>query len=197
MALPVLPSLIGVAFPIKRSPNWPTVKQDALSGKRIRVPLYTYPTYQYEISFDVLRTDASLLELQTLQGFIAAVQGPAQLWAYDDPNDDSANGQDFGIGDGQTTTFQLVRSYGGFTEPAFLVNGTPAIFVNGTTTTPASISAYGVVTFSTAPAAGAVLTWTGNFYWPCRFDDEATEFENFMSGFFRLKSLKFSTEKLP
>lgn len=197
MALPVLPSLIGVAFPIKRSPNWPTVKQDALSGKRIRVPLYTYPTYQYEISFDVLRTGASLLELQTLQGFIASVQGPAQLWAYDDPNDDSASEQDFGLGDGQTTTFQLVRSYGGFAEPVFLVNGTPAIFINGTLTTPASISAYGLVTFSTAPAAGAALTWTGNFYWPCRFDDEATEFENFMSGFFRLKSLKFSTEKLP
>lgn len=195
---PVLPSLIGQAFPIKGpSPNWSSVKQDALSGKRVRYSLYTYPTYSYEISFNVLRTAAALAELQTLRGFINSVAGPVQLWGYTDPNDKSVSGQEFGTGDGATTAFQLVRTLGGFTEPVFLLNGAPSIYVNSTLTAPASISGYGVVNFSSAPASGAALTWSGSFYWPCRFDEDVTQFENNLSGFFRLSSLKFSTEKLP
>lgn len=195
---PLLPSLIGQAFPIKGpSPNWPTVKQDALSLKRTRYPLVSYPSYAYEISFNVLRTSAVLAELQTLRGFINSVNGPALLWGYTDPNDNSVATQEFGVGDGSTTNFQLVRAFGGFTEPVFLVNGTPTIYVSGTPTLPASISDYGVVAFSSPPMTGAALTWTGSYYWPCRFDEEVSQFSNFLSGFFNMKSLKFSTEKLP
>jgi hypothetical protein len=198
MALQVFPSLIGQALPIKGpAPNWPTVKQDAVTGKRIRVPLTTYPTYRYEISFAVLRTAAAFLELQQLRGFINSVNGPAQLWAYTDPNDNTVTAQEFGVGNGSTTAFQLVRAFGGFVEPVFLVNGTPTVTVNGTPTTSGTLSPYGVVTFNSAPASGAALAWSGSFYWPCRFDDEVTQFENSYSGFFNLKSLKFSTEKLP
>jgi hypothetical protein len=197
---PVFPSLIGLAFPIKRSaPRFMTAQQEAFSGKRARYPLRTYPTYSYEIAFNVLRNAAAYLELQTLAGFIAQVQGPAQLWAYDDPNDDTASGQQFGQGDGATTgPFQLVRTYGGFTEPVFLINGTPSVFIDQAQTVDFTIDDYGRLTFGDAPAAGTVLSWTGQFYWPCRFDDDDVgQFENFMAGLFRLKSLKFTTEKLP
>jgi hypothetical protein len=195
----VLPSLIGLAFPIKGpSPNWPTVKHDALSLKRVRYPLVSYPSYGYEISFNVLRTASALAELQTLRGFINSVYGPALLWGYTDPNDNTVTNQNFGAGNGTTTgPFQLVRTFGGFTEPVFLLNGTPTISVAGTPTAAYTLDNYGNVTFNSAPANGAALTWSGSYYWPCRFDDEVTQFENNLSGFFNLKSLKFSTEKLP
>jgi uncharacterized protein (TIGR02217 family) len=202
MALPVFPTLPGLMFPMKRKSVWSTVKQDALSGKRTRYPLWTYPLYQWEISFDFLRTAAAFLEWQTLEGFIKSVQGAAQLFAYLDPNDSVATAQGFGAGDGVTTSFQLVRALGGFAEPVFLpvLSGglVTQITVAGTPTTAYTVSPYGVVTFTSAPANGAALAWTGTFYFGCRFDDDATDFSNFMSGLFELKSpLKFSSEKLP
>lgn len=200
MAPPVFPSLPGITYPIPSSVEWPTVKQDALSGKRIRVPLVTYPIRHWDLPFSFLRTDAAFTEWQTFVGFINSLNGPAQLFAYDDPNYDSVSAQSFGAGDGTTLSFQLVASLGGFAEPVFLVNGAPQIFVNGvlkTVTTDYTISAYGVVTFTVAPAAAAPLTWTGNFYWPCRLDDEVTSLELFMNKLFSCKSLKISSEKLP
>lgn len=197
MTLPVFPSLAGLGWPVKRAVLWDTVKHDALSGKRTRYPNWTYPLYKYDLPLNVLRSGSAYLEWQQLEGFINSVQGAAQLWAFSDPNDSSVTAQGFGIGDGTSTAFQLVRALGNFTQPVFLVNGTPTITINGTPTVAFSLSAYGVVTFNSAPAAAAALAWSGSYYWPCRFDDDATDIENFMSQLLRSKSLKFSTEKLP
>lgn len=195
----VLPSLIGEAFPIKKTVNWSAVKQDALSGKKIRTSLYTYPTYAYEISFNVLRTAASLAELQTLLGFINQVYGPTYLWGYTDPDDNSVTNQQFAEGNGSTTLFQLIRTYGRFNEPVFLLNGAPIIYVGGvqqTLGTNYNISATANVSFQAAPAPGQLLTWTGSYYLPCRFDEDANQFVKQMSTYFKMASLKFSTEKI-
>jgi hypothetical protein len=197
MTVPVFPSLPGIAYPVKRTVQWSTVKADALSGKRARFALWTYPIYQYELPFNFLRSDALTLEWQTLEGFINSVQGGYGLFAYSDPNDSAVAGQQFGQGDGVSVSFQLVRALGGFSVPVFLLNGTPTIEVAGVVTAPASISPYGVVTFAAAPASGASLTWTGNYYMPARFDDDTTDFSQFMQTIWELKALKFSTEKLP
>jgi uncharacterized protein (TIGR02217 family) len=197
MSLPVFPTLPGLAWSIKRSAERNTIKHDALSGKNVRIANWTYPKYHYELPFNFLRSATAYQEWQTLEGFYDSVNGAAGLWAYDDPNDDSIANQGFGEGDGTTTTFQLVRGFGGQAAPVFLVNGTPTIMVGGTPTAAFSISAYGVVTFSTPPAVNALLTWSGNYYMPCQFDDDTLEVENFMSQLARVKSLKFSTVKLP
>ena len=196
----VFPSLPGITYPAKRSPNWPTVKQDALSGRRTRVPLQSFPTYNYELQFSFLRSDSVDLEWQQLEGFINSLNGPAQLFGYSDPNDNAVTNQGFGEGDGTTLgPFQLVRSLGGFVIPVYLLNGNPAIKVAGTTNSAWTVDAYGRVTFNSgsAPANGALLTWTGSYYMPCRLDDEVVDFSQFLYQLFELKSLKFSTEKLP
>lgn len=200
MALPVFPTLRNVTFPRPRAVLWSTLKQDAISGKRSRYPLWSYPVYQYSLDISLLRSDSINLEWQTLEGFINSVNGPAQLWSYLDPNDNAVVTQSFGQGDGVSTSFQLVRSLGGFAVPVFLVNGSPSIFVAGvlmTVTVDYTISPYGVVAFTSPPANGAALSWTGSYYFPCRFDDDQTSFSNFMQNFWELRALKFSTEKLP
>lgn len=199
--VPVFPTLSGLAFPVKRKPVWTTVKADALSGKRTRYPNFTYPFFKYEISITALSAGGAIGALaaqgwQQLEGFIGLVQGPAQLFAFDDVNDDSVTNQLFGAGDGVTATFQLVRTLGGFTAPVFLINGTPSFAVGGVTTA-GTVSPYGAVTFAAPPAPGALLTWTGMYYQPCRFDEDETGFSNFMSQLFELQKLSFSTEKLP
>jgi hypothetical protein len=199
MTLAVFPTLPGLGWPVKVGIKWDDDEQDAISGKRVRVPHYSFPIYEYELTVEVLQT--TLGDRQALQGFINSVNGPSRLWAFTDPDDSSVSAQEFGEGDGTTVgPFQLVRSIGGFTEPVFLVNGTPQIFVAGVLKTPGTdytISAYGVVTFLVAPANGALLTWTGSYFWPCRFDKSVIQFVKLMSGLYQVGSLKFSTEKLP
>jgi uncharacterized protein (TIGR02217 family) len=197
MNIPVFPSLPGLAWSIKRSAELNTIKHEAISGKNIRIANWTYPKYHYEVPLNFLRSAAAYQEWQTLEGFYNSVNGPAGLWAYDDSNDDTATNEGLGEGDGTTTAFQLVRAFGGQAGPVFLVNGTPTITVGGTPTTAFSVSAYGVVSFTAAPAAGALVAWSGNFYMPCQFDDDKLDVENFMFQLARVKSLKFSTVKLP
>lgn len=195
---PTLTQVVG--WPVKRVPEWSTVRQDALSGKRTRTQNFSYPIYRYELTFKLLRTAAAYLEWQTLQGFINQQLGGAGLWLYDDVNDDTATAQSFGTGDGATTAFQLVRTLGGFGEPVFFPNVITNIKINGVTKTvnvDYTVGNYGVITFTAAPAGGAALTWNGTFYWGCRFDDDQFGFQADYSGIMSMRSLKFSTEKLP
>lgn len=194
----VFPALVGVKFPIPRKINWDAAKQRALSGKTARFSNYTYPTYSWQVDIGVLRSAQAFTELQQLMGFVNALQGPVGLFGYTDPDDNAVSNATFGLGDGATAgPFQLVRPFGNFVEPIFLLNGNPTISVAGTPTTAFTVDLYGRVTFNAAPANGAQLTWSGAFYWPCRFDDDSTDISLFQSGIYQAKKLAFSSEKLP
>jgi uncharacterized protein (TIGR02217 family) len=202
MTIPVFPSvtaLPGITFPVKSTVVWNTVKHEALSGKRIRLGNWTYPIRRWDLPISTLRTASNYLEWQTLIGFINSVLGAALVWAYSDPLDNAVVNQPFGEGDGTTTTFQLVRTLGGFAEPVFLAQfgaTFPTVSVNGTPTQNYVISPTGLITFAAAPGAGAALTWSGSFWWPVRFDDDETDLSQFLVNIVEAKSLKFSSEKL-
>jgi uncharacterized protein (TIGR02217 family) len=194
MALAVFPTLTNLAWPVKWSPRWSYNKQDALSGARTRTSYETYPTYDAEVAFNVLRfTDNTW---QQIQGFINAASGGVGLWLYNNPIDNTATSQSFGAGDGVSTSFQLVRTLGGFTEPVFFPNAISSIQVNGTPTGAYTVTDTGIIVFSSAPASSATLTWSGTYWWGCRFDDDVFGFENFMQYLLSMKSMKFSTEKI-
>jgi uncharacterized protein (TIGR02217 family) len=201
MALPVFPSLPGIMFPVKRIPTWDTVKQDALSGKRVRSQNYSNPVWHWEVGFDFLRSASAYQEFQQLADFVNAAMGGTGLFLYNEPTDNTATAQQFAIADGSSANYQLVRSLypGGLAspEPVFFPNVITDVKVNSVGTGAYTVSPYGQVVFNTPPNAGNVLTWDGTFYWGCRFDDDQFEFSNFMLNLFDLRSLKFSSEKLP
>jgi hypothetical protein len=78
-------------------------------------------------------------------------------------------------GDGTSTQFQLARQIGaGGWDVIQNNNGNPtSVRVNGTPTGAYSLSSTGVVTFSSAPASSANLTWAGDIYFLCRFTDDS------------------------
>lgn len=196
---PVFPTLPLVTFPAKRGIIWDWVDQIALSGKRTRYSLYSYPRYSWELPISGLRTAAAYAEFQTLVGFINSLSGGVGLFGYTDPIDNSVTAQNFGTGNGTTTQFQLVRSLGGEAEPVFLLNGNPTIYVAGVPKVLGidyNISTTGQISFLYAPALNAALTWTGSYYWPCRLAEATTDFGLFVYNIYELKSLKFSSEKL-
>lgn len=197
----VFPTLSGIVYPVKRSPIWSTASQVTIAGRRTTQQFYTYPRYRYEVAFSFLRTATANKEWQTLLAFINRMGGAAGLFGFTDPDDSTVTDQVLGTGTGSQTQYQLVRTLTGnspntFAEPVWLPNGTPTIKINGTPTVLFSVSSTGLITFNSAPALGAALTWTGSYYWPCRFDEDINEFEKFASGFFEMKKLGFTTEKL-
>lgn len=167
-------------WPIKRTPKYATLTQTPVSLRgQLNISLTPYPIWEYEIGLGYLRGAIAdpTSAVNQIAGFFAAAAGAAGLWLFADPFDSTATAQQFGTGDGSTTAFQMQRplgAYGGVTAYDLIqnLNGTPSIYVNGTLTTPASISATGLVTFSTAPVAGATLTWTGSFYYLCHFTED-------------------------
>lgn len=200
MSVPAFPTLPGLTYPVGRSHMIDVESEDAVSGARTRYSYQSYPLYKFTLKFEFLRSDQADLEWQQLAGFWNSVYGPTYLFSFDDPNDDNVTMQDFGEGDGATTSFQLVRTLGGFTEPVFLVDPdvVPTIYDAGSPVSDANytISQYGVVEFNTPPNNGDQLQWTGNFFWPCRFDKGSADFNNFMYQFFELNQVTFTTEKI-
>jgi len=53
-----------------------------------------------------------------------------------------------------------------------------------------TIGSTGLVTFTTAPASGAALTWTGTYYFRCRFTKDQIEFDGFMQDLYELKKVE-------
>jgi uncharacterized protein (TIGR02217 family) len=200
MSNAVLPMLPGLLFPVTKSPMWSTKIQPSVSGKETRLAYWSYPRWKYSIGYDFLRSSV-LGELQTLAGFYNARQGAYDSFLFLDPDDNAVTAQGFGFGDGATTTFQLARTYGGYVEPVLAVNVTPTpqIFINGTQKTGGTdytlnVST-GVVTFTTAPGASVALTWTGSYYWRCRFLDDSIDLNKFMRDLWELKTLNFQSLK--
>ena len=193
----VYPSLPGLAFPVVRVPTWKSNVMESASGREFRAGLMTYPRYKYQLKYEFLRDTASLTEMRTLLGFFNQVRGDFDTWLFTDPDDNSVTAQQFGTGNGATKTFQLVRTNGGFAEPVYDLNGNPSVYVAGvlkTLGTDYTISS-GLVTFTAAPANGAVLTWTGSFYWRCRFTTPTSEFSKFMNTLWEAGKVEFITCK--
>lgn len=52
-----------------------------------------------------------------------------------------------------------------------------------------------VLTLTRAAASGAILAWSGSYYWRCRFDADDLPFEQFMSQFWKTGEVKLITVK--
>lgn len=198
MSSAVYPTLAGLEFGVTRSPSFSTNTQRAVSGYESRIARMAYPLYTFKLKYEFLRAGAASLEMQTLAGFFIARQGSFDSFLFADPDDYTVTDQLIGTGDGSNKTFQLVRTFGagGFTlsEPVHNTNSTPVIKVDGVTktvTTDYTISSTGLVTFVSAPANTKPVTWTGTFYYRCRFKDDASDFDKFAQDLWSNSAVSF------
>lgn len=200
MSSSILPVLPGMTFPVTKTPTWRNRVQEAVSGKETRIGLWTYPRWKWSLPYEFIRDkpEASKDELWQLLGFFNEHRGSLDSWLFEDPDDKTVTTQAFGTGDGVRTQWQLARTRGGFVEPVKALNGAPSIFKNAvlqTVTTHYTISASGLVTFVTAPANGLALTWTGSFYWRCRFLEDEISVEKFAHKLWEMQQLEFISVK--
>ena len=145
-APPVFPQLAGQGWSVHKKPTFSTIVASHVSGREVRDARYTNPIWQFELTFNGLDATSDgrhgglgASSLQSLMGLYLLCQGQYGSFLYYDPSDYAVSGQVFGTGDGATTTFQLQRSLGGFSEPIsqpftaaaptlFQVAGSPAFY---------------------------------------------------------------------
>ncbi len=197
---PSFPALPGLSWSMTVTPRFATQTHERASGKSGRHMQMRYPLYEIELVYDMLRADAVNLELQQLLGFFKSVAGQALPFWFAPPGLATLSNQMIGTGDGATTTFQITRSTGAFTEPLAGLASLAAVRVAGVTQPPASYSLSSgyepALTFASPPLSGASINIDGAALWLCRFTEDALEFEQFASQLFELKSLKLVTVKL-
>ena len=193
MSNAIFPVMAGLKFDNTKKPIFKTIVKESVSGLEARVGLMSYPKWEITLMYELLR-DFSSSELKTLGGFFLARRGMLDSFLFNDAQDNAVTDQNFGTGDGTTVAFQLKRTWGGFDEPVQNVNTVTNIKKAGATVTLGSgytISSTGLITFATAPANGNALTWTGSFYYRCRFMQDETEFNQMMQNLWELKKLAF------
>jgi len=150
------------------------------------------------LHFDVGPGIRSEAELADLIAFFRARRGPARGFRLADPFDNSSNGmagaptmldQLIGVGDGARADFQLVKSYGGGTQPQVRAITRPRaetllVSVGGAATTAWTLGDKGTLRLAAAPPAGAQVRAGFRFDVPVRFAEDRLDVSavNFAAG---------------
>lgn len=171
----LLPIVPGQGMIVERSPLWSTRMFTSNSGRERRSANWPVPRWAYKLSFEVLRDRTTLPEMGKFMGFFNLHQGRAREFFFYDPTDLPVVDQAIGIGNGSNRDFYLLRNSGAgslaFLERVMGTIDAPVVKVNGSTVT-ATLGAYGKINLAVAPAAAAVVTWSGQPLRLARFDDD-------------------------
>lgn len=206
----IFPSnLPGLKWGSPRAVSFKTSIYEALSGAERRIRHRPAPKHQIELSYEVLREQGGMTDLQTLRGFFMSREGSFDSFLFHDPYDGQVTNLQFGTGDGVTTQFQLVRKVGTRLEVVhnpeatlavgrewFPSIGDDALFwpqlsdlwpSDDEYTSPDggwSLLPNGLIQFATAPPVGKRLLWTGRYYYRARFADDTFTATEFMQRLF-------------
>ena len=191
----IFPSLPGLMWDQVTSPQFNTIIKKSVNLQEYRSRGAAYPLWTFKLNYAVLRDTnwSNSTELQELLGFYLAMQGAFDSFLFLNPNDNAVVAQRFGTGDGAQGTFQLCRTYGSLftlTEPVDNPLSIDAIIVQGVTQNAANYSVSGGnITFYNAPVPAGNISWSGSYYYRCRFTDDTVDFNNMMRGLWELQNL--------
>lgn len=189
MSTAVFPTLPGLAVEVGRTYFYSTQIQAAPSGKELRVSQRTYPIVEHALKFNFLRDTAAYPELGSLLGFYKLRQGDADNFYFTDPDESSVSNLQIGVGNGSNRDFQLLMATGSHVEPVFNPNVITSVTVNGSGSGYA-LQSNGVVRMNSAPANGALVRWTGTYYYRSRFKDGELSVEKFLHQVWAGRSIK-------
>lgn len=143
-------------------------------GNEVRNTRWSQPLLRFELSFPMSRRDDEVfLEIRNAY---RACRGALHSFKFRDWSDYQATDEQFGTGDGTTTVFNLFKNYefGSQTQSRRIYQPVSAIVLKGDGVVIAAGYSVnyttGVVTFTVAPLDEVVLTWSGEFDIPVRFD---------------------------
>jgi len=184
---------------VTRAPLWKTGIKESVSGREVRNSYMAYPLWDFTLSYEFLRAASSFGELQSIVGFFNSRRGAWDDFLFLVPDDSVATLYQFGTGNGSQSNFQLLKSFGGFIEPVYDVKGTPQLYKNDVllvVTADYTISATGMVSFTTPPTAGHTLKWSGEYYQRVRFKKDSIDFDRFLYQLWEAKKVELRSVKV-
>lgn len=124
----------------------------------------------------------------TLESFYTNQAFAGQAFLLSIPNDNAKTGAAMTPApDGTNKVFQIAM-------PAQTnIVGTPTILDNGAAAGANTVTASGVVTFTTAPASGHTLTANFSYAYVVRFNEDQLEINQFMNAMYEQQGITFRT----
>lgn len=195
MAVDVLPHMPGQTLLSKKSPEWNTGIQKSVSGRRRTTAYYSAPAWTFQINYNAVRKRPGLDEWTRLVAFFNERKGQFGDFLFFDRTDHQVSRHRFGFGDGTTRSFQLSRAVGSWVEPVYGVVNIETLTIGGVSVTAYSVDALGQVTFFQPPASGAVLEWTGAFFFRCAYDSDSLDSTQPFAKIWEMKNVSFTSIK--
>jgi uncharacterized protein (TIGR02217 family) len=204
MTLLVFPMAPGLAYDTPRRAIWSTDIQTALSGDEYRRGRWSYPVWEFDLTFEMLEEAPDLVSgtFDLLMGLFNRCHGAELEFLFEDlpragtPRNQVA-GQRLGLGDGIATRFQLVHNLGGFIEPIRDLKGAATIRIAGTPTTDFTVDATGGIVLAAPPAQGQPVDADFSFYYRCRFKDDQLSPREFADMLWATDTVTLRTVKVP
>lgn len=159
-------------------PSFSTQIVTMANGRERRNANWANAHHQYQAPFQNITKEA----YRQIKQMHLVCRGRLKCFKFRDELDYQAVNQQFGVGNGVATKFQLstLSAIDGVTyeRDTYVISSdlTPTILVNGSPATHTIDADRGTVTFSVAPANASVLTGTWNFDVWVRFDQDALAF---------------------
>jgi hypothetical protein len=211
---PVFPAMPTVGWSVKKSPVWPPATTAlSVSGRERRAARQSYPTWQFELTYQVLREETQndpiyqpnspYRELELISSLFLTCLGGYGEFYFADPDDSTRLATRMGTGDGKGKEFFFYINYPSgqsqlptFFAPPGAVFDLTAVYINGSLIPPSYYS-WGItsVVFISAVQAGDVVTGDVSFYYRCRFDDDVQNYEQFFKNIWAYPTCKFSSVK--
>lgn len=189
-------TLPGLTWPIERIAVWkPSMKHESLSGRESRIGFELYNRWEWILQYDHLREMPSIpaADAQALWQLFNSLGGDLDTFLFSDPDENAVTNQQFGVGDGTTTTYVLTRTWAGLAEPvgyavpsAVTVNGSGASY---------TLTDNRTVTFASAPANAAVLRWTGTYAYRVRFVEPEMNLKKWCAIYWKGESIRIRSVK--
>ena len=190
-----------------KRPTFATIENDTSSGRATRSPQQNYPLWEYELTFEVLRSETQnqepytyyqgLKEFEAISELFLFCNGQGGSFLYNDPDDNSRLGQEIATGDSNTHIFPIVRTWGygdlSFTEIIGGINEIQNVYFDDVLQSSDLYTViYGnYIWFSSAPPSGVTITMDFTFYYLCRFLEDQHDYEEFLKNLWSIQSVKF------
>lgn len=179
------PTLSGMGWDIKKRIITSTDVETSSSGAEYRFARWPgLPHFEFDLPVNYL----SQADQDAIEAFFIQQNGPATPFLLGCVNNDNGfSAISCGTGNGSNKTFQIPL-------PAQAqVVSTTSVTDNGVAAGANSISATGLITFTTAPAAGHVIRWTGSYAYLVRFLEDTLEFNQLANAMYEVENITFRT----
>lgn len=202
----IFPTLIGLGYSVIKRPIFFNASARSGSGWVIDVSYAATPTWEWDLTFDVLTDFNAASDLKKLLGFYLGMNADLTRFLFLDPDDNAVAAQAIGTTDGATTNWTLARSYGsgsvGIENIGYVnLGGAFNVYLGGALQ---SASTYDVVTttpgkqqihFHSAPTTGQAITVDMSYYYYAKFKDPTVDFEKFANRMWTVKKVTLESAR--